>query len=146
MLTVNPCLRITSRQALDDPWIVKYSPHRVAKKDDVLRSLEQLRTFTAESNIQKAVLTYMVGHVISRRKELELRTIFQILDQNKDGQLSKAELAQAYTMLYHEHTMVVAKEVERALASVDFNKNGCIDYNGTVCSRVRVPGRPSQES
>jgi calcium-dependent protein kinase len=131
LMTPNPHMRISIQEALNDPWIVKNAKIATPSPAAVLKSLGELKLFKAHSSIHKAVLAYMVGHTLSRDKERELREVFKMMDKNNDGQLSKEELMQAYMQAFNGDAECADKEVDRLMRTVDLNKNGMIEYNGT---------------
>lgn len=80
----------------------------------------------------------------------ELTAIFQKLDTNDDGQLDRKELIEGYSQLRDlrgegftgEVTVEeIEIEVDKILGSVDFDRNGYIEYSGMIQSgdSWRVP-------
>jgi len=130
MMTYDPRSRITAEKALSDPWITKNVPAVSPKKDEVLKSLDQLKQFHAHSSIHKAISTYMAKYTISIRKEAKLRKIFQMIDKNNDGQLSNEEIMEAFKLFHLNDSTFNLEEVEATIRRIDLNKNGKVDYNG----------------
>ncbi len=132
MLTYDPNLRISVQQALNDPWILKYTSSVAPNKDVMLKSLDELKLFRTQSAIQKAVLTYLARRSISKAEEKDLRQAFLMLDKNGDGQISAQELEEAYMLAYKQDAEEAKKNVSDLMGNVDLNKNGLLDYNGKV--------------
>ncbi len=132
MMTYDPAERITAAQALSDSWMREYSYVPAINKEDVLESFDALRDFQTHSSIHKAVLTYIAKYTFSKKKEQRIRGIFQTLDRNNDGQLSKEEMVEAYKKFYGGDGSAAAEQIDSTLKRIDLNRNGLIDYNGTV--------------
>ena len=130
MMTFEPSKRLTAEQALADVWITKNVQKGAVQIDELQESLQQLQTFRTQSNLHKAVLTYMAAHLISVEGEAKARELFETFDINHDGQLSREELLECYQTLYAGDLELARREVDKTLKNVDLNKNGTIDYNG----------------
>jgi len=131
MLTYNPKNRISSEAALNDVWLdmFKKNTEKVGN-EQILETMQNLRSFKLLSNMQKAVFTYLAAHVINEEEERRHRKIFEQFDVNHDGQLSVDELVEGYKMLFNGDEKLARKEAERTLKRIDLNKNGNIDFNG----------------
>jgi len=123
--------RITADFALQDPWITKHSHKELIASNEVIQCIENLKAFKAISSLQKAVLSYMASHVVSKEEEKKLREVFSQFDTNGDGQLSQEELLEGYKQLYGGEEELAQEAVSKIMNNIDINKNGTIDYNGT---------------
>ncbi len=132
MLTYDPEKRVSAEEALSDIWIVKYTHADRVEAVNVLESMTLLKQFKAESNLQKAVLSYMADHIMSLEQEQKMRQVFEMLDVNGDGQLSKEELLEGYKILLDGQVEEAKREVETTMAQTDLNHNGTLDYKGTI--------------
>ncbi len=141
MLTYNPAKRISAAEAVKHVWILRNTKRDTMATDNVLNTLESLKNFRATSMVQKAVMSYMVMHVISKGEEKRLREVFEVLDKNKDGQLSSEELVEGFTQVNGLSGPDARKEVARIMRTLDMNGNGAIDYNGSPAfpNSHRVP-------
>ena len=134
MLAYLPEKRITAEQALNDIWIMKFTHSGRVGTINMLESMQQLQKFKARSGLQKAVLSYMTGRFISTDQEKKAREVFEMLDVNGDGQLSKGELLNGYKILLNGDIDTATKEVEDMMSHLDMNRNGTIDYRGISSS------------
>jgi len=130
MLNYDPEKRISADMALNDIWITKYSHSSKIGSEHMLASMNQLHQFKAQSGLQKAVLAYMTSHFISAEQEQKAREVFEMLDANGDGQLSKDELLQGYKIILNGDIEEAKKQVDELMMQVDMNKNGTVDYKG----------------
>ncbi len=130
MLVQDPAKRISATEALSDTWILKLTHEATVNAELALSSLQRLEKFQTHSTMQKAVLTYISCHMASKESEQHAREVFQLLDTNRDGQLSRAELLEGCKVIFHGDLALAQKQVDRAMAEVDLNKNGSIDYHG----------------
>jgi calcium-dependent protein kinase len=135
MLSLDPERRISAKQALVDPWLVHQHKKSPVKKERMLKSLDNLENCTITGHIHKAVLTYISVRTITKTKEDKLRAVFQSLDKNGDGQLSKAELIDGYEKYYGNRELAM-KKAKKIMQQIDINKNGLIDYNGKLTAYI----------
>ncbi|CAK8996775.1 Calcium-dependent protein kinase 2 (PfCDPK2) [Durusdinium trenchii] len=86
--------------------------------------LDRLRRFAQCNKLKRAALGVIVRY-LNRTEINSLRSEFQALDQDGNGVVTVAELAQAMRSAGFEPT---AEEVERLLRVLDENHDGTIDY------------------
>lgn len=127
MLTYDPEKRITAQEALNDIWIMKFNVMDKVDANNMLGSMKRLQEFKAESELQKAVWSYMSEYFITAEQEKKAREVFKMLDVNNDGQLSKKELLDGYTTIIGDPEEAKGR-VEEIMNKLDMNKNGTIDY------------------
>ncbi len=130
LMTYDREQRITADDALSDVWILKYAQEGGVPTERVLGSLQKLRAFRTYSTMQKAVLTFVAGHLACKDAEKRAREVFQMFDTNHDGQLSRDELLQGYKLLCDGNMRLAIEETDKAMRRIDINKNGTIDYHG----------------
>ncbi len=116
---------------MSDIWIVKYTHGDKVQTRNLFESMEQLKEFKAQSNLQKAIMSYMADHFVTLEQEQRTRQVFEMLDVNGDGQLSREELLEGYKILLGGDVEEAKIEVESTMNQLDMNKNGTIDYKGT---------------
>ena len=127
MLTYDPYKRISAVEALNDIWIMKFDSTDKVEMINVLNSMNQLQRFKAESELQKAVWSYMSERFITLDQEKKAREVFRMLDVNNDGQLSKQELLDGYTTIMGDPEEAKSR-VDEMMEKLDMNQNGTIDY------------------
>lgn len=62
----------------------------------LINSLNNMRNFRAEKKLQEATLMFFVNNLATKEEKNELLRVFQSLDTNKDGRLSREELVNGY--------------------------------------------------
>lgn len=77
---------------------------------------------------QQAVMTFIGSHLTTRDERVRLSKIFQKLDKNKDGQLSKEEIIEGYKEIFKDEALCERK-AEKIMQQLDTNQSGFIDYN-----------------
>ena len=127
MLTYEQKKRISAADAVKDVWILKHaSKTSVAVGASVLPALSNLKKFRADSILKQAAMTYIVSQLIDEKEKKELLKIFQTLDKNGDGKLSKQEMLDGYTMVCGG---IASADLEKVFVAIDIDKSGSIDYN-----------------
>jgi len=129
MLAYNPSKRITAEEALNSIWIVKHSHKFDYNFENLSLSLNNLRTFRAHINFQRAALSFIAKKFTSKDEEKRLRDVFTRLDSNNDGQLSRDELIEGFKLTNSDEEAAI-RRVDRIMKNIDLNKNNSIDYNG----------------
>ena len=126
MLVLDTNQRISAQDALQDPWVIKYT--RVdPNQHEVLSSLDKLRTFRAETKLKQAVLTFITSQLLNEAEASSLRQVFETLDKNGDGRLSQDELVTAYS---RNMSLEEARQaVQSVMQKVDADMNGFINYS-----------------
>ena len=130
MLVMNTQQRLSAAECLSDLWVVKRAVYRAAASEQVLLSLNQLKTFRAEQKLREAFLTFMTSRLMTKEYEKELTDAFRALDSNGDGRLSREELLAGYKL--HLPLEEAEKAVDSVLARVDVDRSGFIDYSEFV--------------
>ena len=126
MLTKNPINRISSEEALHDPWIQTHRSQTIGAEEIATVSLDNLKHFHAGVKLQKAVMGFIATQMLNTNQTASIKGTFELLDLDGDGRLSKQELLQAYTRVTSEAQAIFI--VESLMMEVDADKNGFIDY------------------
>ncbi|CAD8059270.1 unnamed protein product [Paramecium sonneborni] len=123
MLQLDPKKRPSASEILNDPWIKEK-----AKEDKIsLEVMNDLGKFHNESNMRAAIMQLIAGEMMTNEEKDQLNQTFQSMDKNKDGQLSKEELIQAYTQVFNDE--LKAKHlVDDIFTQIDQNNSGKISY------------------
>lgn len=135
MLTKDPKARVNAGDALRHPWFEKYNSLFASKEEqneNLIQSLRNLKNFSAETTLQRAVLGYIATQEIDPREEKRLKLLFDSLDVNKSGQVTLNDLLEGYKKIYRDEARA-QKVAEQIMKRADINNNGCIDYSGKLC-------------
>jgi len=96
--------------------------------------LMNLKNFRAERKLQQATLYFMVHQLLSSQDVKEIREIFQRLDENQDGRLTKEEIIEGFKTL--KYCFCSEEEIERIMDLVDIDKNGYIEYQEFISATI----------
>ncbi|CAD8097613.1 unnamed protein product [Paramecium sonneborni] len=124
LLRVDPKRRLSAKEALNDPWLLKYNPSTQLN----LRVLENIKQFQAQTLLRQALMSYMITQMSTQREIQEIQNEFTKLDLNHDGILSKDELIKGYQQLKSD-SKLVEDEVEKIIDLIDVNRSGMIDFS-----------------
>lgn len=119
--------RVSSRQALAEPWITNLVKRELPSTEVMSEALKNLKNFRSTSILRDAVNTFITTQFISASDTKDLREVFRKMDKNGDGKLSREELLEEYTKIMEESE--AQAEVERIMHEVDSDNNGFIDYS-----------------
>jgi len=129
MLTYDETKRVSAKKCLEHRWICE-----TGKVDEKLinqplnrRSLRNLKSFRAESQLQGAILSYVVYQLASKEEREDLTNTFMTLDTDHDGKLTKEDLVKAYEKL-GEDPETVRKFVDDIIKKIDKDEKGYINY------------------
>lgn len=126
LLEANPLKRISAADACKHPWIAQYS--RYASKEDISRVLAGIRKYRRTSKLKEAIHTFIVSKIINPIEVEIEKAVFNSIDTNKDGTISREELTEVLiseTMPVEEAQMYA----DFIIGEVDSDLNGCIDYS-----------------
>jgi len=131
MLAYHPDKRLSAAQALRRRFIRKSYEGEEVNNADLRISVLNLRNFNIQTKFQKAVLTYCASQQLSQKAEAKIRKLFESLDTNGDGKLTKEDLTEGYTKLFGD-VKKAKKEAEYVLRNISYNHSGVIEYNGMI--------------
>lgn len=87
-----------------------------------------------DSKFKQAILTFIASQVITQKERSELQKVFQMLDKDGNGTLTRDELRAGYLQIFpHKNAEV---EVARIIGNVDANKSGRIDFTEFVVAAM----------
>lgn len=129
MLTKKPEDRPSAGECLNHPWL-KENNKRDVNVNLGKKCLNNMRKFHAGRKLQQAALTYIVNYLMTKEEKNEMLEIFQSLDTNGDGVLSREEIFEGYRQTLGD--VEAKKEVDRIMTEIDIDKSGTIDYNEFV--------------
>ncbi|CAG9334375.1 unnamed protein product [Blepharisma stoltei] len=135
MLDYNPKHRISATEALMDDWLAQNTALDSPVQAIPLSSLDNLKSFRAEQNLQRAVLTFIASQLLHNEDSKQLSEAFRNLDKNGDGKISREELLEVYTGIMGLEA--ASEEVEKIMQQVDVNDSGYIDYTEFIMATAQ---------
>lgn len=132
MLRKDPASRYSINDVYLDPWIQNRAHNRVPDQPIAKVAMKNLKNFKAENNLQKITLNYIMTQLVSNEEIEDLRNIFQEIDKNGDGKLSKEEIEQGYSNFGREIDLDIVEIMERC----DTDGNGYLDYTEFLTAAV----------
>ncbi|CAB9504472.1 activated protein kinase catalytic subunit alpha-1 [Seminavis robusta] len=154
MLSFEPFKRPSAKEALQHPWIqrVTQAQIEVVQKRDISlakSAIDNLFSLQAPSKLQQAALTYIASQCLSKFDKSEMERIYQALDLNGLGKLSKEDVQKAHAK-YMEDEADIKKltkgELKELFAQVDFLGNGFIEYSEFLVGALPVDRLLTEEN
>lgn len=79
---------MTAAEALNDPWIRRFTEKSKIEKPLCINALTQLKNFHCERKLETAVIAYIANSMNTKQNEDKLMETFKEFDKNHDGILS----------------------------------------------------------
>jgi calcium-dependent protein kinase len=135
MLSFESERRPSAREALNHPWLHNASASAI---DGALARgiFSKMQTFRYEQKLQKATYTFIANQLATKKERDEMMDLFKSLDTDNSGTLSRQELIDGFTHLYHSEVDDIDAEVDRIMAQVDTDRSGEIDYSEFVAATL----------
>lgn len=134
LLTYDESQRISSSEALQDPWVVKNSKVYDKSTFEVLPIFNNLKKFSSKQKLQRSILTFIASQLLNKEETGELAQLFRQIDQDSDGKISKEELLKEYEKRFSKARAL--EEVEKIMEEVDTDKSGFIDYTEFIVATM----------
>jgi calcium-dependent protein kinase len=119
--------RLSAQEALEHPWIRRFSERQTLNQGFLDLTLNSLKNFHKGSKLRDAVSTFIITQCVSVADTKELRKVFKEMDKNGDGKLSKEELLDYYQKYYEKEA--ADAEVKKIMQEVDSDNSGFVDYS-----------------
>jgi len=133
MLTFDPKHRVTAEEALNHSWIQNMANKQdIADQSAAKNTLGKLREFTASQKLQQATIAFISSHLSSKEEKEEMKNLFQAIDEDQNGVLTRDELVKGYKRLYGE--IVSEEEIEETFSKIDTDGSGQIDYSEFIAA------------
>lgn len=127
LLTYNYLERPSAAEILEkDPWLKKYSNNDDSGRLDLKGTLLSLRRLKTNKKLQQATLGFIVHHLSNDSEVDRLRKIFQIIDTNGDGQLTKEELYEGIKNQFGKE--IADLEINKIMLALDNDNSGIIEF------------------
>ncbi|OMJ83836.1 hypothetical protein SteCoe_15135 [Stentor coeruleus] len=125
ILNKNPEKRMSIGELLYDPWLTTRSKDQVPDRAIASKSIKQLVKFHTQNCLQLCTLAFLT-HFFTKSQELkEVRGIFESLDTDQDGKLSKEEVAHGINFFCCD----TEYKLDTVFKNCDIDKNGYIDFS-----------------
>ena len=127
-MTLSPEERPTASEALQNPWFKIFTIVENSSQEELFTGLTNLKVFHTQMTFQKAVLSYIASQELNKDEEKKLKEIFDSIDSDKNGSISKEELIEGYKLM-DGNDETAENQADYVMHKLDLNKNGTIDYN-----------------
>lgn len=125
LLEPDPNKRISAANACLHPWIMKHS--KKVSREDIKDVLSTVKTFKKTSKLKEAIHTFIISKVLDPKLYRKEGKVFEMMDSNKDGTISKQELVR---IMVSDSVTVEEAEVwaDNIMEQVDSDLSGDINY------------------
>ena len=128
MLTLNPKKRITASQCLNSPFFKNLENQNMDDIPNLFPSvLSNIYKLNARERLQQASIAIILHNIENNEEFMKLKEIFELLDTNKDGNISIDEMKLVFKQIFPEH-FVNDEKMNRIIEKMDDNKDGFISY------------------
>ena len=128
MLELNTNKRISASECLKSPFLSIINNKDNDNMPDILPSvISNIYKLNAREKIQQATIAIIVHNIQQNDQVDKLKIIFELLDVNKDGQLTYMEIKDAFKKIFPDDYMTEEK-MKVIFEKMDENKNGVISY------------------
>jgi calcium-dependent protein kinase len=126
MLELDTTKRISALECLNSQFIT--SMNSKESVPDILPSvLKNIYKLNAREKIQQATIALIVHNIQQNDQVEKLKGIFELLDLNKDGQLTYSEIQKAFKQIFPDN-YITDDKMKIILDKMDDNKDGVISY------------------
>ncbi len=136
LLTLDPDRRISATEALQHRWIKLMAQAEKIDKQVAAKTLSNLKNFRGEQKLKQAALAFIASQLVSKDETEHLEKIFQAIDKDGDGNLSKEEILNGYEE--HFGVPISEEEVDKMFKEIDMDGNGSIDYTEFVMATMNT--------
>ena len=134
LLEKNPDKRISSAQALENPWIKKYAPHTKVNKAFSRKIYKNLSNFREQSQLSTAVTTFITNYLMNDDELKLLKKLFFELDVKGVGVITKDELFRGMDECFGNK--ITREEVDQIFSNIDYDNNGTISFDEFVKAAI----------
>lgn len=129
MLTLNPTDRPSAGDLLEHRWL---KDHADKPTGAIHKNLgDKLRSFRGVSKLKKVALT-LIAQQLKESDIEDLKMTFSLLDKNKDGTLTVAEIKEGMK----QHKVSLPEDLEENLRTIDTDGSGVIDYTEFIAATM----------
>ncbi|KAL4487150.1 hypothetical protein ABPG72_017869 [Tetrahymena utriculariae] len=124
MLQRDPNKRPKANELLKNKWFNGDETARQIEKNKLVQNMTQ---FQAYNVMQQATMSYIATHQITQYEKQSVAQLFEQLDINHTGSLSKEEIAQVCKLQFGQQ--LTESQINDIFEELDIDKNGQISYN-----------------
>ncbi|CAD8178240.1 unnamed protein product [Paramecium pentaurelia] len=134
LLSYDPTKRYSAQQALQDPWIQKFTNIPEVEQQIIKKILINMINFKKLQKIQETCFKDIFNELAIEEEKQELLMVFQQLDTNNDGKLSRQELLMGYQKIMNVDQAV--EVVDNILSQINKNNTGMINYTDFLIASI----------
>ncbi|KAL4466496.1 hypothetical protein ABPG72_016637 [Tetrahymena utriculariae] len=132
--------RLSAAQVQKHPWVQKHAAlFKDTLKDSKVEQnklqLNKLKKFTTKNRFHQAILTYISSQLTSKEDLLQFKSIFEKIDTNNDGQLTKDEIENGFKQF--QEFFHGDYDIDKIFANVDLDGNGKINYTEFITACIQ---------
>ena len=128
MLTLNPKKRITASQCLNSPFFKNLENQNLDDIPNLLPSvLSNINKLNSRERLQQSSIAIILHNIENSEEFMKLKEICELLDTNKDGNISIDEMKLVFKQIFPEH-IVNDEKMNRIIKKMDENTDGFISY------------------
>lgn len=96
MLVVNQKKRFSASQCLSHRWFQKFNQKEAIDSVELKTSYQNLKAFTAKETVKKSIYKFIIQNLLTEEEQSTLKKIFQNIDKNNNGIITKQEIISCY--------------------------------------------------
>lgn len=124
MMTPNYKIRPDAKTVLLHPWLNSTKDSTINKKE-IRRVANRIENFHFKNKLQEAIYMYFVNILVDKKEAEETIKMFEEMDENGDGVLTKKELADGLAKAGKIYT---DEEIDQLFEEVDKDGNGTVSF------------------
>jgi calcium-dependent protein kinase len=93
---------------------------------EIQNALANMKTFKVTQKFKQLTIAYIVTHLLSKNERKPLAKLFQEINKDNDGVISKKEMSQAFATYFG--TPIEEEEINKMYSLIDVSGSGEIEY------------------
>lgn len=137
MLQMNSLSRISAQKALTHKWFKKFKMRERftnVGEEKLKQIINNIRNYKSTNKLQQVAWAFLVHNSLHLPEVKDIYKVFQNIDQNSDGRITKEELSFALAKIYN--VAEVEDTVEEIFSNVDNDNNGYIEYEEYIRASI----------
>jgi calcium-dependent protein kinase len=141
LLQIKPNKRISAEEALKHPWfsskgVKSMEDNDIIKPKNLSKLLNNLTRYKSDNILRCAVIAYLVHNSTQLNQAHEAIKLFNKIDKNGDGKITKEELYSGFQELRKKSEDELKREVEMVFTNIDTDHNGYIEYEEFIRAAI----------